>query len=272
MVKRQIRVPERVLFISLLLTGLIFFFAPPKLTNKLQFTFVRFFCRPLSIGREISLSTSGLTSSAQGSPVDVVSRQRYDKLHNHLANVIEWLRQERQKVQKLSGLRDRPVWKGVNFVLADVITASIDRLNGELIINRGREDGLVRGQFVMFNDSIIGTISNVDTRTAQVRLITDPASKIAVKIEGFNTDRIMQGTGNNSAKLQLVPTKYKIKTGDIVYAQKKPGFLATAVIAGTVAQCTSNSENPLLWDITIEPACDMKGLIDVSVIVMNPQQ
>ena len=36
--------------------------------------------------------------------------------------------------------------------------------------------------------------------------------------------------------------------------------------------CKSNDENPLLWDITVKPACDIKTLTDVAVIVMNPRQ
>ncbi|MHC4149816.1 MAG: rod shape-determining protein MreC [Planctomycetota bacterium] len=209
-------------------------------------------------------------ASAQGSPAEVVSRRKYNKLHNHLANVTEWLDQERQKVEKLSGLQDRPVWKGANFVLAGVITTSIDKSRSELIINRGREDGLAKNQFVLVDNSIIGTISDAASRTARVKLITDPASQIGVKIAQFKMDRIMQGNGNNSANVRLVSTEYKIKTGDVVYAQKKPGFLSTPVITGTVAQCKSNDENPLLWDITVRPACDIDKLSDVAVIVMNP--
>ncbi len=271
MAMRKNRVPERVLFISLLLAGLIFLFAPQRLTNKFQFAFVRVFCWPLTIGRDISLSAHGFMASAEGSPEDVVSRTRYDKLHNRLANVIEWLKQERQKVETLSGLRNRPVWQGVDFVLADIITSTIDGLHSELIINRGQEDGLAIDQFVLTDESIIGTIYKVDTRTARVRLITDPASQIAVKIEGLNKDRILQGAGNNSAKVKLVPTKYRIEIGEVVYARKKPGFLSTPVIVGTVAQCESNKDNPLLWDITVKPACDVETLTDVSVIVMNPR-
>ena len=259
------------MFTSFMLTGLIFLFAPQRITNKFQFAFVRIFCWPLSVGREISLSVSGLMASAEGAPTDVVSRTRYDKLHNRLANVTEWLKQERQKVQTLSGLRDRPVWKGVNFVLADVITSTNDKLHGELIINRGREDNLAVDQFVMADESIIGTICKVDTRTARVRLITDPASQIAVKIEGLSKDRILQGAGGNSAKVKLLPTKYRIEVNEVVYAQKKPGFLSTPVIVGMVAQCESNKDNPLLWDITVKPACDIANLTDVAVIVMNPR-
>ncbi|MHC4189496.1 MAG: rod shape-determining protein MreC [Planctomycetota bacterium] len=270
--KKRITVLRQMLFTWFMLAGFIFLFAPKNLTNEFQFAFVRIFRWPLSIGRNISLSVSRLTAAAHHSPTDVVSRRKYNKLHNHLANVTEWLHQERKKVEKLSGLQDRPVWKGVNFVLADVITTSIDKSRSELIINRGQKDGLAKDQFVLVDNSIIGTISDAASRTARVKLITDPASRIAVKIAKLNMDRIMQGNGNNSANVRLVSTKYKISIGDIVYAQKKPGFLSTPVIAGIVAQCKSNDENPLLWDITVEPTCDIKKLTDVAVIVMNPRQ
>jgi rod shape-determining protein MreC len=210
-------------------------------------------------------------ASAEGAPADVVSRIRYNKLHNRFANVTEWLKQERQKVETLSGLRDRPVWKGVNFVLADIITSTIDGLHGELIINRGQEDGLAVDQFVLADDSIIGTICKVDDRTARVRLITDPASQIAVKVEGLSKDRILQGSGGDSAKVELLPTKYRVEVNEVVYAQKKPGFLSIPVIVGTVTQCESNKEDPLLWDITVKPACDIANLTEVAVIVVNPR-
>jgi rod shape-determining protein MreC len=270
MVNSRIRVPERVLFTSFMMTGLIFLFAPQRITNKFQFAFVRVFCWPLRIGRDISLSVSGLMASAEGAPAEVVSRTRYDKLHNRLANTTEWLKQERQKVEALSGLRDRPVWKGVKFVLSDIITFTNDKLHNELIINRGKDDGLVVDQFVMADDSIVGTICKVDDRTARVRLITDPASQIAVTIEGLSKDRILQGAGSNSAKVKLLTTKYRVEVGEVVYAQKKPGFLSTPVIVGTVTQCESNKDNPLLWDITVKPACDIANLTEVAVIIMNP--
>lgn len=271
MAMRKNRVPDRVLFISLFLTGFIFLFAPQTITSKFQFAYVRIFCWPLSVGRDISRSAYGLMASEEGSHEDVVSRVRYNKLHNRLANVNEWLKQERQKVESLSGLRNRTVWQGVKFVLADIITSTIDGLHSELIINRGKEEDLAVGQFVMADESIVGTICKVDTRTARVRLITDPASQIAVKIEGLNKDRILQGTGNDFAKVKLLPTKYRVEVDEVVYTQKKPGFLSTPVIVGTVAQCESNKDDPLLWDITVKPACDIANLTEVSVIVMNPR-
>jgi rod shape-determining protein MreC len=249
-----------------MLAGLILLFAPQSLTNKFQFAFARTFCWPLSISKSISLS-----ARTRQSLTDVVSRSKYNKLQNHLANITQWLHQERQKVEELTGLRDRPVWKGVKFVLADVITGS-DRTHNRLIINRGKNDGLAKGQFVLGNNSIIGIISDVDSRIAQVNLITDPTSKMAVKIAELDANVIMQGCGSNSAKIPLLPTKYEVKNGDFVYAQKNPQFLGAPMIVAIVTQCKKDDENPLLWDITVKPACDIEELSNVDVIIMNPQE
>jgi len=255
------------LFTWFILTGFIFLFTPQKLTNKFQFAFARIFSWPLSIGRNISLS-----AHTQQPLTDVISRRKYNKLQNYLANVTQELLQERQKFEKLSGLHNRFVWEGADFVLADIITAFIDASHSELIINRGQVDGLTEGQFVLGDNSIIiiGTISDVSSRIGRVKLITDPTSNIAVKIAELNAGRVMQGNGNNSAKLRLL--KHKVKTGDNVYADKKPGFLDAPMIVGTVSDCKRNDEIPLLWDITVEPACDIETLSSVAVIIMNPRK
>jgi rod shape-determining protein MreC len=151
-------------------------------------------------------------------------------------------------------------------IFADVVTASTDGI----IINRGQNDGLKKGQFVLGGNSIIGTISDVSPRTARVELITEATSNMAVEIGEVKT--LIQGYGRNSAKVKLVSTKHEVKIGDSVYACKKPGFLDAPIIVGTISKFRKDDENPLLWDITVKPACDIERLNSVTVIVMNPQE
>lgn len=274
MARRQIRiwVPKRnkrrlespsggMLFTWFMLAGFIFLLGPQNLTNKFQFAFAHIFRWPLSIGRTITLS-----ARTQPQLTDVVSRRKYDQLQNYLANLTEELNQERQKVEELSRLRNRRPLEGAGLMVAEVITASTEGL----IINRGQNDGLQKGQFVLGDNSIIGTISDVSPRTAKVELITKTTSNIAVEIGGLKT--VIRGDGKNSAKVQLVSIKHKIKIGDNVYACKKPGLLDAPMIIGTVAQCKTADENPLLWDITVKPACDIQKLTEAAVIIMNPQK
>lgn len=257
-------VSAQMLFTCFMLGGFILFFTPQHLTNKLQFAFARCFHLPLGLGRNISLST-GIERSVSS----VVSYGIYNRLENHLANVMEQLYQEHQLVEVLAGLRGRFPLEGANLVCADVITASIGGECSELIINRGANDGMAKGQFVLSDNSIIGTIADVSARTAQVKLFTDPASKIAVKIEQLDTDRLIHGNGNDSAKIKLLSTKYKVRVGDKVLACKKPGFLDVPMIIGKVAACERDNENPSLWDITVRPVCDIERINRVSVLIMN---
>jgi rod shape-determining protein MreC len=248
-----------------MLTGLIFLFAPRNFTSKFQFAFARFFRWPLSIGRAISLSVPA------PQPVsDVVSRQKYDQLQNHLANVIRQLNLAHKQVEQLSKMRVRLPLEGAALLPAQVIRVSIDGSQSGLIINRGQSDGVAKGQFVLADNSIIGTICDVGSREAYVRLFTDPSSKIEVMIARLDIHRVMVGSGSYSAKISMVRAEHKVKVGDKVFARRKPGLLDAPIIIGTVAECNKDDQKPLLWDITVKPACDFEKLEDIAVIIMNP--
>ena len=260
---KHITVSRRMLFIWFMLAGFIILLSPQSLTNKFQFAFTRVFRWPLSIGRNISLSAAAREPLKDK---DKVSRDEYERLLNHVANVTQQRDDAQLNFKIISKMHNIPAWERAGFVQADIITVSVDKLRGELIINRGKEDGLEKDLFVLANNSIIGTISDVDTHRARVRLFTDPASN--TKVEIGNTDwRIMKGCGNNQAKVEMLKEKVKIDTK--IMASKIPGFLGTPMIIGKVVRCVHNDQ-PLLWDITVEPVCNIKESDSIHIIVMNP--
>ncbi|MCP4613126.1 MAG: hypothetical protein GY845_30910 [Planctomycetes bacterium] len=259
---KHITVSRRMLFIWFMLAGFIILLSPQSLTNKFQFAFTRVFRWPLSIGRNISLSAAAREPRRDK---DMVSRDEYERLLNHVANVTQQRDDAQLSFQKISKMPNIPAWERAGFVQADIITVSVDKLRGELIINRGKEDGLEKNLFVLADNSIIGTISDVDTHRARIRLFTDPASITAVRIE--NSDWLMKGCGNNQAKVKMVKHKFDIDTK--IMASKRPGFLGTPMVIGKVVRCVHNAQ-PLLWDITVEPVCNIQKIESIHVIVMNP--
>jgi rod shape-determining protein MreC len=254
------------LFTWFMLTGFIFLFTPQNLTDKFQLAFVHVFRWPLSIGGNLAL-----TARTQQPLTGTVGRSEIQN-RNYIATLEETLNREREKFKKLYGLYNTYVWEGTNFALADVITATVEGTRNELTIACRKTNGLVRGQFVLGDNSIIGTVSDVSSRTASVKLFTDPTSRIAVKIGELDIKKWMQGNGNNTAKIPLVSIEHEIKKGDNVIARKNAGFLDAPVIVGRVAQLKRDDKDPLFWDITVEPACDIEQLEDVAIIIMNPQK
>lgn len=266
MARKLIRVSKKMIFTWAMLAGLIFLFAPQSMTNKFQFAFSRIFHWPLSIGRNFTL-----LARTQDSPSDVVPRLEYAKLENHLSNLTKLLEQEHQKVERLSGLRSKFGLVGAKLVLADVVTAILEGPRNELMLNRGQEDGLAKGQYVLGTNNIIGVISEVSAVQAKVKLVTDRTSSIEADVAGLKT--VLKGNGGNCAKVPLMSLEHhkdKIKAGDIVYACKKPGLLEVPIMIGKVTVCKRDAQKPQLLDITVEPSCNVAALTSVDVITMNP--
>ncbi len=211
-----------------------------------------------------------MTAQTQQSLAGAVSRSE-TKYLNYIASLEETLAQERKKFKKLYGLYNTHVWEGTDFALADIITkAPVDGSRNEFTIDCRKTTGLAKGQFVLGDESIIGTISDIfpQISKAEVKLVTDPTSIIPVKVAELKN--IMKGCGNNTAKIEMV--KNKVEVGQNVFALKKPGFLDAPMIVGKVSECNRNQKNASLWDITVVPACNIEQLEDVAIIIMNPQK
>lgn len=248
----------------MMLAGLILLFAPHGFTGKFQLAFVHVFRWPLSLGGNVAL-TARTQQSAEG------ARQRSEaQFRNYVENLKQTLDEQTRKFDKLYGLHNTFVWEGADFALADVITTTIDGARSELTIACRKTDGLMEGQYVLGDESVIGTISEVFPQIAKanVKLVTDSTSWIPVEVAGIPT--IMTGTGTNSAKIGML--KKEVKAGENVFASKykKAEFLDAPIIVGKVARCERNPQNASVWDLTVEPVCDIQALEDVAVIIMNP--
>ena len=257
-------VSRRMLFTWFMLAGFILYLSPQSFTQKFQLTFAHIFNVPLSIGKNIPIL------GAQQQTKDMVPRDKYIKLENHRDNLEQALRQLEEEFKTLYGLYNNYVGQNVEVVLGYTIPATADRSQNELTIECRGSKGLAKGQFVVAHNSIIGRITEILPQfgKAKVRLFTNPDSQIAVKVAGLNKV-IMQGRGDNTAKILNVPMKNKIEVGQNVFAIREE-FLPSPMIVGKVTQCKTDDRNPLLWDITVKPAWNLDQLDDVGIIIVHP--
>jgi hypothetical protein len=258
-------------FVWCLLGGLICFFAPPSLTGKLQLAYVDVFSWPLGGDRGFSLAAEGVPAlQAINRAGDEEPATEHQRLENHIDNLEAQLREAHGQIDHLGRLRAVPQWDRMGFLLADVTIPSQTR--DVLFINRGREDGVAVGQYVLGDMSVIGTISDVLAQSARVKLITDPTSKLPVTVGESDLARIMEGRPGNTAKIPLVPATHKVRQGDKVYARKVPGLLDAPIVAARITLCRKDPDDPSLLEIAVQPVCDIAVLTSVAVIVPAPQQ
>jgi cell shape-determining protein MreC len=254
------------LFTWFMLAGCILLFAPQSITGKLQLAFVDIFRWPLSLGGNVAL-----TARSQESYDDNLGGGE-QRLRNVISNLEQTVAEYRKKFEKQYKYSSW-VWEGADVAVAAVITKAVDGPSNELTIDYRKKKGLVKGQYVLGGESIIGTISDVFPQmgTARVKLITDSTSKIPVKIGNGDMKSIMKGTGGNVAIIGQVKTK--VDTGERVFALRKPGFLDldAPIVTGRVSRCERNQKEASVWDVTVVPVCDIQNIEDVAVIIMNPK-
>lgn len=244
------------------LAGLILIVMPRKVTGKFQSAFNTIFKIPLSIGHDFSLSVSQKQYTG-----DMVSRKEYVQLENHSRNQEQELTEAYAKLEKLYGLYNKYVWPDRQFVLSGVYKVTTAGTINECVIDRGEKNGLKAGQYVLGDNSIIGVVSDVFAGNAKVKLVSDTSFQAAVQMGNMKT--VMRGGGNGICKITQFSRKHKVRIGDDVFICKKAGVLGAAIKVGKVTACKINEENPLFWDVTIKPACDIEQLDDAAVIIMG---
>ena len=267
MARKPINLSSRACFTALMILSIGLLLLPQNITKGLNFLFVRTFNPLLNIGRDT------VSRSERFKPLEKnsVPRSEYDRLQTDYWNLHADYLTLHQRYEKLARFRAPLPDPGPALVLADVTSTNATALQHEFIINRGRDDGLKEGQYVLAEHSVIGAISETDRATARVRLVTDTKHKIEVRIWRVGAKKQigtqMVGSGSNSCKIRLLSREYKVQTGDTVYAAARPGFLDTPRVIGQVTEVKSNEKNPLLLDITVQPIQNLDKLATVAVIV-----
>jgi cell shape-determining protein MreC len=257
-------ISKRMLFVYCMLAGFILLFLPPKITGRLQLLYADVFHIPLSLGRAWTVKATTTSLDPQQQEIERL-REENRLAENKYSNIESQLEAAQKRIAELAGLREvKPEWSGMGFLPAGVVTDPATGQN-ELIIACGQEDGVAVDQYVMAEYSIIGKISAVAAKTARVRLITDPKCSIPIQLAGADVRGIMVGKGDGTAGISRVRNKESVKANSTVLAQL-PAVPGISIVTAKVTDCKRSVKEPLVWDVSVKPACDIASLRSVFVI------
>lgn len=139
-----------------------------------------------------------------------------------------------------------------------------------IIINRGSNDGFLRGMPVVTNQGLVGRIDAVIADAARVQLITDPASNVNIRLQNAEVEASLIGSVTGDVTLDLIPQDTTIELGDLVLTSGLGGGYPPDLIVGQVINVRSRDFD-LFQQATIQPVVDFNHLSIVLVIVnFNP--
>ncbi len=119
-------------------------------------------------------------------------------------------------------------------ISANVISRKTGSFWRQIILNKGAEDGVEIGSFVVGPGGLLGRVDNTSLFTSTVKLLTSPESKVGVWVERIQMHGLLVGSGNDYPKVIFYNKEIDIKVGDFVLSSPASTLLPPNIPIGII--------------------------------------
>lgn len=141
------------------------------------------------------------------------------------------LESQNRQLQELLGYVEKKPSQGT---VAPVIGRSADHWWQQVILGRGKQDGIQVGAIVSGEGGIVGRVVQVTPNTSRVLLISDPTSQLGVTVSRSRNMGYIRGQAANRVIMEFFDKVPDVRPGDVVstssYSQLFPAGLPVGIV------------------------------------------
>ncbi|MFA7228609.1 MAG: rod shape-determining protein MreC [Melioribacteraceae bacterium] len=153
---------------------------------------------------------------------------------------------------------------------AKVVSKLVTKIQGNFIINRGSNEGILKGMPVLSQKGLIGLIMDVTENYSIVRTLHNSNLNIAVTLQRTHVDGILNFDGRNLI-VKDIPTTYDVQIGDRIETSDFSSLFPPAIPVGIVEKKETNVLG-LLHNITIIPFADISSANNLFIMKIVPSK
>ena len=175
------------------------------------------------------------------------------------------VRQENERLRQLLAFsREAPERRVLG---ARVIGVRLDPKGLQLVtIDRGANDGIARMMPVVVAQGVVGRVHAVSPSTADVLLLSDRNSSIAVRVDRSRARANVRGTGSpDTCRLEYALRSDDMLEGDLLVTSGTDGVFPRGLAVGKIAGLKRSGQG-LYQRADVTPAVDMTKLEEVLVL------
>ena len=185
----------------------------------------------------------------------------------------ESLRQELQRMEALLDLPPRPRYR---YEVARVTHRQIGTWWHEMVVRKGRDDGITEGNGVVYAGGVVGKVQKVYEGTSIVRLVTSPGFRMPATLHGQTQPLFIQGLqhgsiGKPTGRVRNVPISSNV-------TPENPGYLVSTSLGQVFpnglhigkVEHLEQSSNGLFREGTVQFPSELYNLNEVAILVPLP--
>jgi len=175
------------------------------------------------------------------------------------------------QLEALLGLREE--LGALRTVGAQVIANSVSNLEWTITIDKGSSDGVGVDMPVIAPAGLVGHVVRVAPDSAIVRLIIDPDSAVAARLDVSRATGLLEGQGQRDLRMRLVDPATEVQPGErvVTAGYRIPGvgggLYPPGILIGSVSHVLAG-EAELEKFVTVRPAVDFSAL-DMVLVVLS---
>lgn len=152
-----------------------------------------------------------------------------------------------------------------NLKFARVIFRDLNNINSKFYVDLGKKNGIEKNMIVIYNDFLIGRISEVFEDYSMVIMITDGKARISVKSNN-NLLGIAEGNDNGGNEMYFQPSTFEenLGVGEEITTSGISDIYPEGLKVGKIQEI-DKSENNIFKSIKIKPEFESKDLKEVMI-------
>ena len=152
--------------------------------------------------------------------------------------------------------------------LSRVKSISQSRLNKQIVIDKGFNDGVTLSHLILGPDGVVGVVTQVTPLYSTVKLVTDPTQYMPVKNSRNGIRGVTKGlaSNENGMAVEYVSLDSDVKVGDIFVTSGIGNSYPIGYLVGRVTKINNLLSDSFL-SITLEPLQNINKLELVLIIL-----
>lgn len=156
----------------------------------------------------------------------------------------EALERENQRLRAARESTSRVVKRTL---IAEIVRVDLDPFRQRVLINKGSQSGVFRGQAALDANGIYGQVTRVGPLSAEIIQISDSEHAIPVQLSRTGVRTIALGTGRSGQlSLPFLPQNSDVVDGDLLISSGLGGVYPPGYPVGRITSVERNPSQPLL--------------------------